>query len=154
MSLEDLERRLKVLEDIEEIKRLKARYCAYCDDSFDADGIAGLYTEDAVFDSGSFGRAEGREAIRNHFKKASPILPFAIHMVLNPTIEVDGDRAKGTWYLLQPCTFAEGNQAVWGSGRYDDEYVRANGEWKFKNVKLTSFFWTPFDQGWAKQQFV
>ena len=35
MSLEDLERRLKVLEDIEEIKLLKRRYCAYCDDNYD-----------------------------------------------------------------------------------------------------------------------
>ena len=29
MSLEDIERRLRVLEDVEEIKRLKARYCGY-----------------------------------------------------------------------------------------------------------------------------
>ena len=45
MSLEDIERRLKVIEDIEEIKRLKARYCAYCDDNYDADGIASLFIE-------------------------------------------------------------------------------------------------------------
>ena len=45
MSLEDIERRLKALEDVEEIKRLKARYCAYCDDNYDADAIASLFTE-------------------------------------------------------------------------------------------------------------
>ena len=153
MSLEDIERRLKALEDVEEIKRLKARYCGYCDDNYDADAIASLFTEDAVWDGGIRGRADGREEIRNFFVRASQRLPFAIHMVMNPIIEVDGDAAKGTWYLFQACTYAESDQAVWGSARYDEEYVRIDGAWMFKNLKLTSFFWTPFDQGWAKTRF-
>ena len=130
MSLEDLERRIKNLEDVEEIKRLKAQYCAYCDDNYDAEGIAGLFTEDAVWDGGIRGRADGRQEIRDFFVHASQRLPFAIHMVMNPIIEVDGDQATGTWYLFQTCTYAEGNQAVWGSGRYDEEYVRVDGKWK------------------------
>ncbi|MCI0893562.1 MAG: nuclear transport factor 2 family protein [Chloroflexi bacterium] len=154
MSLEDIERRLKALEDVEEIKHLKARYCGYCDDNYDADAIAGLFTEDAVWDGGIRGRADGREEIRRFFVRASQRLPFAIHMVMNPIIEVDGDTAKGSWYLFQACTYAEGDQAVWGSGRYDEEYIRVDGKWMFQNLKLTSFFWTPFDQGWAKARFV
>ncbi|MCI0787275.1 MAG: nuclear transport factor 2 family protein, partial [Chloroflexi bacterium] len=67
MSLEDIERRLKALEDVEEIKHLKARYCGYCDDNYDADAIAGLFTEDAVWDGGIRGRADGREEIRRFF---------------------------------------------------------------------------------------
>ena len=153
MGLEDIERRLKVLEDVEEIKGLKARYCAYCDDNYDADGISGLFIEDAVWDGGMRGRADGREEIRDFFIRAAQRLPFARHMVMNPLIEVDGDRARGTWYLFQPCTFAEGNRAVWGSARYDEEYVRVDGERKFRTLKLTSFFWTPFDEGWVKTQF-
>ena len=42
--------------------------------------------------------------------------------------------ATGTWYLFQPCTYAEGNQAVWGSARYDEEYVRVHGRWMFQNL--------------------
>ncbi len=153
MSLEDIEKRLGVLEDVEEIKRLKRKYCAYCDDNYDADALAELFVEDAVWDGGALRpRINGREAIREFFVAAKERLPFAIHMVLNPIIEVNGDTAKGTWYLFQPCTFAEGNRAVWGSARYDEEYVRVDGRWMFKNLALTSFFWTPFDEGWAKTQ--
>ena len=153
MTLEDLERRVRTLEDIEELKRLKARYCAYCDDSYDADSLASLFTEDAVWDGGMRGRAEGREAIRDFFLRAPQRLPFALHMVMNPVIEVRGDLASGTWYLFQPCTFAEGDQAVWGSARYDEEYARIDGVWMFTHLKLTSFFWTPFDQGWVRKRF-
>ena len=154
MSLEDIELRLRALEDVEAIKRLKARYCAYCDDNYDAENIAGLFVEDAVWDGGIRGKAEGREAIRNFFVNAPNRLPFAVHMVMNPIIEVNGDNATGIWYLFQPCTYAEGNRAVWGSARYDEEYVRVDGVWMFKNLKLTSHFWTPFDEGWAQTQFV
>ena len=158
MSLEDLEKRVRVLEDIEEIKRLKARYCANNDRNtdpdrtYDADSIVKMFTEDAVFDLGMKGRFEGREKLRNLFTTAPQTASFSLHMVMNPVIEVDGDTAKGTWYLFNPLTLVEGNRAAWGSARYDEEYVRVDGEWKFKSIKLTSIFRTPFDQGWAKNR--
>ena len=153
MSLEDLERRIRMLEDIEEIKVLKRRYCSYCDDDYDADGLASLFTEDAVWESDKFGKSQGREEIRSQFQRAPQMMPFAAHMVLNPIIEVNGDTGKGTWYLFQACTFADGDRAIWGSARYDEDYVRVNGHWMFQNLRLTSHFWTPFDQGWVKTQF-
>ena len=153
MSLQNLERRIRVLEDIEEIKVLKRRYCAYCDDNFDADGIASVFTEDAVWDGGPRGKMEGRGQIRRYFQKTPQWMPFAVHMVLNPIIEVNGDTAKGTWYLFQACTLAEGDQAIWGSARYDEDYVRVNGQWLVQHLRLTSNFWTPFEDGWVKTQF-
>ena len=154
MSLEDLERRIKVLEDIEEIKKLKRRYCALCDDNYQADALADLFMEDAVWDGGIRGRNDGREEIRSFFQQAPQRLPFAMHMVMNPIIEVNGDTGTGTWYLFQPCTFADGNRAVWGAARYDEEYVKVGGQWKFQNLKLTSHFWTPFNKGWVETKFV
>ena len=155
MSLEDIEKRLRVLEDIEEIKKLKVRYCVYCDDNYDADSLANLITEDAVWEVEGLGKFEGREAIRQAWIDGPQRMPFAVHMVMNPIIEVDGDTAKGIWYLFQACTYGwEGKQAVWGSARYDEDYLRVNGEWKFKRLKVAFFFWTPFDQGWVKSRFV
>ena len=74
------EHRIQVLEDIEAIKKLKTRYCAYCDDNYDADGLASLFTPDAIWDGGEvLGRCEGREAIRTLFQGSSQRLSFAIH---------------------------------------------------------------------------
>jgi hypothetical protein len=77
--LEQIERRLQVLEDAEAIRNLKARYAALCDNQYDADGIASLFTENAVWESPALGRFEGRDAIRNFFRGASSIFSFAIH---------------------------------------------------------------------------
>ena len=112
MNLEALERRIRRLEDLEEIKQLKARYAAYCDANYAADALANLFTVDAVWDGGMLGRNEGREAIRQFFRGSSQRIAFALHHILSPIIETDGDTARGTWYLLQTCTYTNGNQAV------------------------------------------
>jgi len=152
--MKTLAERMRALEDIEEIKRLKARYAAACDNNYDADAIAALFIEDAVWDGGSLGKAEGREKIRKFFRRAPEFFPFAIHHVINSMIEVDGDRAAGRWYLLQPATMAKGNQAVWLAAAYDDEYVRVGGQWRFKSLKVTANFLTPYEAGWVKQRFI
>jgi ketosteroid isomerase-like protein len=152
MSPDEIEKRFKVLEDIEAIRQLKVRYC-HLVDAYDAEGIAALFTDDAVFDAGQRGRRKGKQELLEFFKGAKERLPFFVHMVLNPLIEVNGDTAKGSWYLFQASTLGETNEAVWGSGRYDDEYVKVSGYWMFKNVNLNLFFWTPFDQGWVKKRF-
>lgn len=87
-----------------------------CDDQYDADGIASLFTENAVWESPGLGRFEGREAIRGFFRGASGIFSFAIHYSLNGHIQVDGDTARARWYLFMPCTLAAGNRAMWRAG--------------------------------------
>ena len=154
VDLAGLERRLRVLEDIEAIKRLKYRYADACDRGYDDDTLADCFTEDAVWDGGLFGRHEGREAIREFFRGVSSDIPFAIHYMMNPIISVDGDEASGQWYLFQTCTFADGNTAIWGAARYDEQYRRVDGEWKFSRLNLISSFWTPFDEGWVKRPFM
>jgi ketosteroid isomerase-like protein len=154
---DDLEARLRRLEDIEAIKQLKARYCAYCDDDYDADGLASLFTEDAVWDGGgTFGRADGRDGVRKHFAGASDRVTIARHQVMNPIVEIDGDSATGHWLLFQPCTNAgsDGEQAMWLAATYADRYRRVDGEWLIAETLIDVAFFTPFDQGWMDMRYL
>ena len=152
--LTDLENRVRAVEDVDAIRNLKATYAAYCDDNYNADKIAELFVEDAVWESGGLGRFEGREAIRGFFRRASEIYTFALHYGLNPHIEVTGDTARARWYLFMPCTVADGNRALWRAGIDDEEYVRVDGKWMFKSKLATSIFSSSFEEGWVKAQFV
>ncbi len=162
MTNADLERRLLRLEDIESIKQLKARYCALCDANYDADGLAELFTEDAVWDGGNtFGLAQGREGIRKHFAGASSRVTIARHQVMNPIVEVDGDQATGHWLLFQPCTNAGRDaggaiveEAVWLAATYADTYRREAAGWLIATTVIDVAFFTPFDAGWVDQQFL
>ena len=152
MDTADLAARVRRLEDIEAIRRLKARYCFACDDGYDVETLVELFTEDAVWDGGALGVAVGLEKIRRFFERTPEVMPFAVHMVMNPRIEIDGDTATGAWYLFQAATYAPDGTALWGSARYDEDYVRTDDGWKFKSLRLTSHFWTPFDQGWLERR--
>ena len=149
MSLED---RIRRLEDIEALKQLKHRYAAACDDDYDADRLAPLFTEDAIWDGGILGRFVGREAIREFFRGTPAIVPFAIHHVTNPILEVDGDVATGQWYLWQPLTFARGEQAFWLAARYEDRYRREPDGWRFERVTIHVRALSPYEEGWARVQ--
>lgn len=151
MDLDAIERRVTELEDLEAIRQLKARYCAACDDNYDADAIAALFTEDGVWDGAGFGRFEGRAAIREFFRTVPRRMAFAIHQVMNPIIEIDGERARGTWYLLSPCTLRRqgGERAYWMAAVYHDEYVKLGGGWLIKSLRGESRLWAPYERGWA-----
>ena len=151
MTMEDMARRLQALEDVEEVKRLKARYCTLCDAPFDADALAELFAEDAVWEADDIGRFEGREAIRGFFQNITERLTFAVHYVMNPVIDVEGDTARGSWYLWEPGT-VRGQNAIWISGSYQDEYQRVDGRWQFKHVHLSWFFRASVEEGWAKER--
>ena len=147
--LDQIERRLQALEDAEAIRNLKARYAALCDDHYDADGIAALFTEDATWDSPGLGRCEGREAIRAFFRGAAQIFSFAIHYSLNGQIHVDGDTARAQWYLFMPCTVANENRAMWRASIDHEIYARVNGVWMFRAKRSEPLMNVPFEQGWA-----
>jgi ketosteroid isomerase-like protein len=152
--LDELEKRIRALEDTNAIRNLKARYAAFCDDQYNPDGIAALFAEDALWENKNLGSYEGREAIRGFFQRASKIYTFAIHYALNGQIEVSGDTARAQWYSFMPCVLGDGDRAMWRAGRDDEEYVRVNGEWKFKRKSSEPFFFTPYEDGWVKTRFL
>ncbi len=152
MDLEGIERRLTRMEDIEAIKQLKARYCEICDDDHNPERIASVFAEDGIWESAEFGTAKGHADIRKLFQGFQKLIEFSQHNVMNPIIDVQGDRATGEWKLLQPCTID--GRAVWLAGVYNDDYVRAGGKWLFKHLRVKILFLTPYEDGWVRKQFV
>lgn len=149
----DLERRVQVLEDIEAIRRLKTSHYRSVDTQ-DVELFVSLFTNDAVWESGIFGGAEGIEGIRALALAIPQRLKFSMHYVTNASIEVNGDRATGDWYGLVACTMAATGEAAWGAAVVHEEYARVDGVWKIRRFTQEPQFWTPFDSGWVEERFV
>lgn len=150
--LEQLEKRIQRIEDVEAIKQLKYEYGMAADDNYNPDRLAALFTEDGVWDGGdAVGVHHGREAIRTLFAGVPEMLEFAIHYFMHPVIHVDvnGKNATGRWHMWQPCTLTNG-PAVWLAGIEHDEYQKVAGEWLISKIRLEVLFMTPFDEGWQK----
>ncbi|MCB1666851.1 MAG: nuclear transport factor 2 family protein [Porticoccaceae bacterium] len=132
----DLEQRITRLEDIEAIKQLKARYCEISDDMHNPDRITSIFTEDAIWECPDFGKAVGHQAIRQQFISFQKMFSFSQHNVTNPIIAIDGNRAEGTWYIIGPWTNSEDGKEMWMTAKYEERYVKAEGQWKFQHVKV------------------
>ena len=149
MDMTELEQRLTRMEDIEAIKQLKAEYCDICDDDHNPDRITTIFAEDGIWEGAGFGKAQGHAAIRELFKKFQTLISFSQHQVLNPVIKIDGDRATGIWYFFGPFTFYKDNQAKWLAARYQDDYVKVNGEWKIQHLRARGRMTADYEKSWA-----
>ena len=157
-----LEDKVRTLEDIEEIKKLQRIYGYYLDNDMH-DDVIGLFSDNTesveVADRGVF---LGKEGVRKFFKLAlgkglkKPPPELSLHPVMQHqgVIDVakDGKTAKGRWqgWMLGVKPVAGVNRQIWGHGIYENEYVKENGEWKFKKLYFNLTFQTPYEDGWLK----
>jgi len=152
VSIED---KLQRLLDIEEITTLRHRY-AYGANIIDGKpgdlkAFAALFAADGTFDVG-MGVATGPAEIENMMKSLTTQWQCAMHYMLNPIIEVDGDRARGTVSGLFAFTSVENPSPIWLSNIYSDEYVRTPRGWRFQSVTIRNTFADPaFFAGYADQ---
>ena len=144
-DLSDLEKRVRVIEDIEAIKKLKAKYFR-CVDKKLWDEMEEVWVEDAVADYGmGIELLQGRQAIIEFLKKnLGRDSMISVHQGHNPEIEITTETtAKGVW-VLNDRLIIQTIATLNGWRYYDDEYIKVNGEWKKKSTKITNILeeWT------------
>ena len=155
-----LEAELSRLRDIRAIEQLKYRYAGYCDDGYDPQGIASLFTEDGLWVvNGIGGDVVGRDAISEHFRTLSGTISWALHYVTAPQVELadDGVNAVGRFYLLCLCTVAQTekpdeNDAVILTLNYVDKFVKRGDDWFFTELRGTMHQASNWELGWVRQQ--
>ena len=125
--------RLQELEDREHIRQIFVDYAKYLD-SGDHAGYASLFARDGVL-LAQLGEAKGPKAIEavldeNLGPQVRGHLPPAIHVMNNQRIDLAGDRATTVvvWFYL--TSDPDGVPTVLQSGRYNDDLVREDGQWK------------------------
>ena len=155
-----LEERLAVIEDSEAIAALQAHYVNLNDGGWggrpthrDPQAVADLFTDDGIWNGplGAVGAA-GKAAIVDLFTQFQ-VIPFIIHNIMNPMIEVDGDHARGEWHAIVATTMP-GGQAFWTLGRYRNEYQRTADGWKYSSMSFEAAAVTSYEKGWGVEQFL
>jgi hypothetical protein len=144
MTLEDIEKNVKALEDILEIENMHREYVTWFN-SKQWDLMLNCFSETAITEMGLYGVQKGKWEITKLFREVfgKGKQPMGRQIVDQPVINVEGDRAEGCWvvyrYYDAPATPAPATQVVkWEQGRYDCEYVRKDGKWKFSRLQWTT----------------
>lgn len=80
---------------------------------------------------------------------------LAIHMTVNPVIEINKDRTKGKgiWHSHGYCSFVSGGsyKQFVCLGKYDMEYVKEDGQWKILKFAYRQAFMCPYEKGWVEE---
>ncbi|WP_310530062.1 nuclear transport factor 2 family protein [Nocardioides sp.] len=129
---------LRLLLDLEEIRRLKYAYFR-CVDTKDWDGVSACFVPEATA-SYPAQRCADREAILA-FLTASLVPDLVtMHHGHHPEISVDGDEARGTWYLHDRVYAPAHDFALEGAALYEDRYVRSPEGWRMVHTGYERIF--------------
>jgi hypothetical protein len=123
--------------DQECIRRVLAEFIQLRDDKRFAEWIE-LFTEDGTFEYGSH-HLVGRSAIRENVE-ALLRNDRGKHLCVNSIIDVSGDTASVSSDFLKVNPSNSGSGAIGYEigtmGRYEDHFVRRDGEWKIARRKV------------------
>lgn len=130
----DIEERLRRLEDAEEIRRLIQDYRRHLD-THDLVAYGRLFAAEGEWIGGTgYGKSPAgiTAMLTERLPAPAPGPQSSWHLLTDPVIMVDGDRATGllTWAWVGK---GEGNLPVMRLlGTYEDTYVREQGRWRFR----------------------
>jgi uncharacterized protein (TIGR02246 family) len=123
---------LGYLEDRLAINDLFVRYTTALDRG-DVETLVDCFTPDGSLDSPAVGRYAGHAAIRafaERFARFHENGAQLRHVISNLAVEIGGDHATATCYLLNVLT-RDGKSRLLAPGRYECELVNSAGQWRF-----------------------
>lgn len=148
-----VEQRLQHLEDKDAIRDIVQEYAVRLT-SRDFDGYVALFAPDGTWRNGNIvknGRGEIKAMLQDMFPDTPPdyVNNDSYMLVSNIQIELDGDRAKANSRQLSIIRGKNGSPVPVLSGRYEDEFVRLDGEWKILHRNDITII--PSPEEWAKR---
>ena len=129
-----LEQRLQRVEDELAIRRVLVDYAA-TQDARDYSGYAALFAKDGEWVNGKTvhkGRAAIHKMLVDLYGTPPPgyVNNDSYHLTSNPEINVNGDRATARSRHLLVLRGPKGEPTPALAGRYEDELIREDGQWK------------------------
>ena len=167
-KLEQLTRKIGILEDTHAIRTLHFKYGYYIDKCL-YDETVDLFAEDSrlYFLNGIFkGKAGARRLycdwFRNLFTKGhnGPIYGFLLDHFQGQdivTVAEDGLTAKGRFRAVMQAGYHDSipekipnfPPQCWEGGIYENEYVKEDGVWKIKVLDYNMLWQANYEEGWA-----
>jgi hypothetical protein len=154
-AVAEAERKIERLKDFDAIENLSSVYGHYVDESMQ-DDIADLFAADGIVEILGRGVYYGQDRVREYMHNLGPVGQqdgrLFNHMHLQPVIHVaeDGQTASARSRLVVMFSILDSN-AQWGSGIYENEFVKQDGVWKFSYLHGYQTFYTNYEDGWAKR---
>ncbi|MBN0975017.1 MULTISPECIES: nuclear transport factor 2 family protein [unclassified Gordonia (in: high G+C Gram-positive bacteria)] len=120
-------------EDLRAIESLKYRYLRSLDTK-DWTTFESTLTEDVTGNYGESLAFSNRNELVGYMRENVGPAVITEHRVAHPEIEIDGDTARGRWYLQDRVIVAEFSFMLIGAAFYEDTYRRSADGWRISST--------------------
>ena len=120
-------------EDLRAIESLKYRYLRSLDTK-DWATFESTLTEDVTGNYGESLAFSNRNELVGYMRENVGPAVITEHRVAHPEIEIDGDTARGRWYLQDRVIVAEFSFMLIGAAFYEDTYRRSADGWRISST--------------------
>jgi hypothetical protein len=155
--LEDLDRRLGLLDDMRQLERMNSIYGYYLA-HLQWDDLTGIFSPTGSIEIAMRGVYVGAKSIRRNLNLYGQATDsqFGLqhnHMQFQPVIDVapDGQSAKMRSRALSIMGQYE-RYSQWMGGVYENDYVKEGGVWKIKRDQVFNTYFVPYAVGWKSVQ--
>jgi hypothetical protein len=157
-TLSQLEERIAVMNDESLVRNLQAAYGYYVDRRM-WDDATDLFAANAVYEAGGVGIYEGK-GIRKALERMGPA--GLTHGVLNDRLQFDtvvslapGRReARVRGLEMGMLGEADKGEAYWEVSVFDNRFVKEDGLWKVREMRVFPLFRSEYGKGWGKSRIV
>jgi hypothetical protein len=153
-SLAQIERRIDALNDEDQIRNLQNMYGYYADRKMWTD-VTDLFSTDGVLEVAGAGVWKGAAGLRRALERdgGEGLQRGQVNdqLQLSTVVSVDPSggeaRARGmTLGMISPKL----GEAYWSVGTFENRYVKQDGVWRIREMRLYTQMKTDYYQGWAK----
>ena len=158
ISLADVEHRVAAMNDEDEVRNLQNIYGYYQDRKM-WDDVTDLFTPDAVFEIAGLGVYKGTAGVRRAMERNGPAGlqrgQVNDQMMLNSIVEIapNGVEARARGLQVGIITPKLG-EAYWQTSNYENHYVKIDGKWRIREMRIYPKMYSDYYQGWHKSRII
>jgi hypothetical protein len=158
-ALAALEQRIAAMNDEDKVRNLQNAYGYYMDRKM-WDDVTDLFTSDGALSIANVGIYDGPKSIRRALERSGPAglkhgeLNDLVQLDTAVTIEPGGTEARARGLEFGQLGDANKGTAFYTLAVFENRYVKQNGVWRIREMRMFPLMKTEYAQGWAKSQMV
>lgn len=158
-SMDELEERIAIMNDESLVRNLQAAYGYYVNRRM-WDDVTDLFSDDGVYEFGGNGIYEGTNGIRSVHERMGPA--GLTDGVLNDRLQFDTvvslaegrGEAQVRGIELGIIGDVDKGEAFWEVSVYDNRFVKEDGLWKVREMRVFTVFRSEYTEGWGKSRII
>ena len=158
-ALAALEQRIAVMNEEDKVRNLQNAYGYYMDRKM-WDDVTDLFTSDGALSIANVGVYDGPKSIRRALERSGPAgvkhgeLHELVQLDTAVTIEPGGTEARARGIEFGQLGDAGKGTAFYTLAVFENRYVKQNGVWRIREMRMFPLMKTEYAHGWAKSQVV